>query len=231
MANAAAGRKPLPKYQQAYNTLRERIVKGKLRPGQRIVLARVAAELDMSEIPVREAVKRLESDGFVAHDPYVGPVVVAPSNKDVSDVLELLAYLEGLATKLAAPYLTEEHFERLERLVREMEQSLQAGESAKYKAQNDEFHATIYEATPNRVLVKTIARLYEQSERLWAGEPKRLLLFADENHAQHSFRDHIQILETLRENDVEAIEILVRNHKRAANRSMLKWLATWNPDE
>lgn len=226
-----AGRKPLPKYQQAYNTLRERVVKGKFRPGQRIVLARIAAELGMSEIPVREAIKRLESDGFVMHDPYVGPVVVAPSNKDVSDVLELLAYLEGLATKMAAPHLTEEHYERLERLVSEMEHALDAGESARYKAFNDEFHATIYEATPNRALIKTIARLYEQSERLWAGEPKRQLLFADESHARHSFRDHVQILETLRVNDAEAIEILVRNHKRAANRSMLKWLATWNPNE
>jgi len=228
---SAAGQKPLPKYQQAYNTLRERIVTGKLRPGQRIVLSRVAAELKMSEIPVREAVKRLESDGFVAHDPYVGPVVVAPSNKQVSDVLELLAYLEGLATKLALPCLTEKHFERLERLVKDMERALEVGDNAEYKRLNDDFHATIYEATPNRVLIQTIERLYEQSERLWAGEPKRVLLFSDEQHARNSFRDHVQILEALRESDAEVIEILVRNHKRSANRAMLKWLATWNPDE
>jgi len=227
----APGKKPLPKYQQAYNMLREKIVKGSLRPGQRIVLARVAAELQMSEIPVREAVKRLESDGFVMHDPYVGPVVAAPSTKEVSDVLDLLAYLEGLATRLAAPFLTEEHFNRLDRLVREMEQSLEAGDSAKYKSLNDEFHATIYEATPNRVLVKTIRRLYEQSERLWAGEPKRQLLFEDKEHAKRSYRDHAQIVEVLRENDPDAIEILVRNHKRAANRSMLKWLSMWNHGE
>lgn len=224
-------RRPLTKYQLAYETLRERIVMGKIRPGQRIVLSRVAAELEMSEIPVREAVKRLESDGFVFHDPYVGPVVVAPTNKEVADVLELLAYLEGLATKMAAPHLTDEHFERLERLVREMEQALEEMESAKYKELNDAFHATIYEATPNRAVVQMIESLVDRSERLWAGEPKRQLLFADEQHARQSLRDHIQILEALRVNDSEAIEILVRNHKRAANRSMLKWLATWNRDE
>ncbi len=224
-------RKPLTKYQLAYETLRERIVSGKFRPGQRIVISRVAAELEMSEIPVREAVKRLESDGLVYHDPYVGPVVVVPSNKEVADVLELLAYLEGLATKMAAPHLTEEHYERLERLIEEMEEALDRRDSARYKELNDEFHNTIYEATPNRALVQVIDSLVDRSERLWAGEPKRQLLFADEQHARQSLRDHKQILEVLRVNDFEAIEVLVRNHKRAANRSMLKWLATWNRSE
>lgn len=220
----------MTKYQKAYQYLYQRIVRGELRPGRRLVLAKVAQELEMSEIPVREAVKRLEAEGLVRYDSYVGPVVAAPSNREVADTLELLAYLEGLATKLAAPHLDETHFERLEALVAEMREAVAAGDGATYQKLNGEFHAVIYERTPNQVLLRMIGSLFDHTERLWAGEPKRQLLFSDENHLTQSLRDHEQILETLRAGDAEAAEVLVRNHKRAANRRMGAWLSTWNHD-
>ena len=216
------------KYQRAYEYLHRRIVAGEFRPGRRLVITKLAEELGMSEIPVREAVKRLEAEGLVRYDSYVGPVVTAPSNSEIADALEMLAHLEGLATRLAAPRLTEEHFGRLEEIVAAMRTAVAEKDGAAYQRLNAEFHATIYEATPNKVLLRLIGNLFEHTERLWAGEPKRQLLFADEAHVAQSLRDHEQILETLRAGDAEAAEVLVRNHKRAANRRLGRWLSTWN---
>ncbi len=218
----------MTKHQRAYSYLHERIVRGEFRPGRRLVIAKLAEELEMSEIPVREAVKRLEAQGLVQYDPYVGPVVAKISNQEVAETLELLAHLEGLATKLSAGRLGEEHFQRLDEIVQEMHRAVEARDGEAYQKLNQVFHTTIYEVTPNQVLLRLISNLFDHTERLWAGEPKRRLLFSDDGHLMQSLREHEQILVALRAGDAEAAEALVRTHKRLANRRIDQWLATWN---
>lgn len=218
----------MTKQEQAYQYLRERILSGVYRPGHRLVLARLAEELNMSEIPVREAIKRLEAEHLVQYDSYIGPVVAIPTNQEIIESLELLAYLEGLATSMAVPHLTDEHLNRLEQIVDDMKKAAKEKDAAAYQQLNKEFHSTIYESTPNQVLLRMITNLFNHTERLWAGEPKRLLLFSDQEHVNQSLQDHEQILRALQIGDAQTAEVLVRNHKRAANRRMGLWVSTWN---
>src|SRR3954453_12489536 len=94
------------KSQRAYLWLKERIAGEELTPGYRLVLASVANELDMSVVPVREAIRRLEAEGLVTFEQNVGARVSMIDDTQYRHSMETLAILEGAATALAARHLT-----------------------------------------------------------------------------------------------------------------------------
>ena len=100
------------KSQRAYRFLRERIDDGRYVPGYRLVLGQVAAELDVSVVPVREAIRRLEAEGLVTFERNVGAQVALLEETEYLHTMQTLALVEGAATRLSAPHLTPDHLRR-----------------------------------------------------------------------------------------------------------------------
>lgn len=97
-----------------FDTLREAIIAGELKPGERLMEVKLAEKMGVSRTPVREAIRKLELEGLVEMLPRKGAHVAELSVKDIMDVLEVRATLDGLATALAAERITDEEIKKLE---------------------------------------------------------------------------------------------------------------------
>jgi DNA-binding GntR family transcriptional regulator len=145
--------------------IHDAILRGAIPAGSRIDQAQLAQDLNVSLVPVREALKKLEGEGFVQIIPRRGAFVTATSVKDVEELYFARALLEGQAAYHAVDKLTAQDFKRLEELVKLMERSLQDHDYARFNADNRAFHFTIYEATHNSYLMNMIASMWDLAER------------------------------------------------------------------
>ena len=195
-----------------YEALREGIIDGQLKPGQKIIMSEVAKKFGLSEIPVREAIRRLESDGFVELTPHVGAVVSKIDERELVETYLIRIELEALATRLAAPHVTSRDIGFLEQKNREMEIAINKNMPEKLGRLNKEFHLRIYQAAPYPYLLKLISDLWEKVERtqsVFAYVPER---------ATASVEEHTKIITALRSKDTLLAENLIKQQK---NRTML----------
>lgn len=147
---------------QVVGRLREAIVSGHLAPGTRLPESRLAAQLGVSRIPVREALSRLEAEGLVKREPYRGTTVAKLSPEQVAESFMLRSLLEGFAAKLATPRLTPERLARLRHLVEQIRSATREGRSTDLPPLHRAFHSTIYLNSGSEKLVSWIEELYMQ---------------------------------------------------------------------
>ena len=187
----------LPLRDVVFQTLRQAILRGELKPGERLMEIYLAQKLGVSRTPVREAIRKLELEGLVLMIPRKGAVVAEITISDLEDVLEVRMALEELAVKLACRMITEEQLEQIRILAEEFEQTLY-GEDVGACAQADmKFHEAIYAATGNGRLVQILNNLREQMYRY------RMEYLKDRDAHCQLVQEHAEILEALRARDVE----------------------------
>ena len=149
----------LPLRDVVFNTLREAILRGDLKPGERLMEIQLASQLGVSRTPIREAIRMLEQEGLAVTMPRKGAEVAKMTLKGMEDVLEIRAALDELACQLACERMTEEQLSRLEDKKVIFEKSLQTA-NVKVIAEADvNFHDVIYEATGNPKLVNMLNNL------------------------------------------------------------------------
>ena len=148
-----------------FENLREAIVEGNLKPGQRLMEVQLAEQLGVSRTPVREAIRKLELEGLVVMIPRKGAYVANMSLKDVIDVLEIRSSLEGLAASLSAERITDEDIKTLESIVEEFEQNVDESNVEALLKNDVEFHECIFKSTNNKKLHQLINSLWEQVYR------------------------------------------------------------------
>jgi DNA-binding GntR family transcriptional regulator len=158
--------KPVGKQEQTYARLRDRILTGVYAPGQKLSIKTIATEMGMSPMPVREAIRRLEAEGWVVYERYQGAMVTPVAAKSGADALTTLALLEGCATALGAPHLLDEDFEELRRLNDEMRESLAQMDPLRAFDANRRFHRTIYGRCPNEYMQSHVDTAWERWEWL-----------------------------------------------------------------
>lgn len=146
-------------------TLREAIISGVLRPGERLMEIQLAEELGVSRTPVREAIRKLELEGFVIMIPRRGTYVADLSIKDINEVFEVRSALDSLANGLAAERITEEELEQMERLLVQIGACVDNGNMEKIVELDGQFHDILYRASRNDRLVGIINNLREQLTR------------------------------------------------------------------
>ena len=144
------------KSQRAYQSLKERIAGQELTPGYRLVLASIANDLDMSVVPVREAIRRLEAEGLVTFERNIGARVSMIDDSEYRHSMESLAILEGAATALAARHLTAGDVQRARELNGLLVQSLDAFDPHLFTSVNQQFHAVLFAACPNPHLLALV---------------------------------------------------------------------------
>lgn len=199
------------KSERAYTWIHDRILEGTYTPGYRLVLSTLASELDMSVVPVREAIRRLEAEGLVTYQRNVGAYVRMIDKTRYANAMETLAVLEGVGTAKSAPYLTPSELGVAEDLNHQMRGLVAEFDPVTFTRLNQQFHQALLMGCPNQRLSELIqqewTRLGSLRESTFSFVPSR---------AQQSVEEHDVILNLIREKAPEsAIERAVRSHRMA----------------
>ena len=155
----------LPLRDVVFNTLRQAILRGELKPGERLMEIQLANKLGVSRTPIREALRKLELEGLVNMVPRKGAEVADITEKSLRDVLEVRKALEELSVQLACEKITEEEIEELKRVAERFKDTLNDQDVTKIAEADVAFHDVIYTATDNQKLILLLNNLREQMYR------------------------------------------------------------------
>ena len=155
----------LPLRDVVFNTLREAILKGELKPGERLMELQLASKLGVSRTPIREAIRMLQQEGLAVTIPRRGAEVAKMTEKNMEDVLQIREALEILAVQLACEKVTEQQVLKLEEAVEEFERAVKTGDLKQIAQSDIDFHDKIYEAADNPRLVNLLNNIREQIYR------------------------------------------------------------------
>lgn len=197
----------LPLRDVVFNTLRQAILKGELKPGERLMEIQLAERLGVSRTPVREAIRKLELEGLVLMIPRKGAEVAEITIEDLEDVLEVRSALEGLAVKNACDHIGATELAELEKANEEFKHVLENGDDLIACVQADvKFHEIIYAATNNKRLLQILNNLREQMYRY------RMEYLKDKSTHQTLLKEHNNIIAALKRQDKETAGKVVVIH-------------------
>lgn len=208
----------LPLRDVVFNTLRQAILKGELKPGERLMEIALANRLGVSRTPVREAIRMLELEGLVIMIPRKGAQVAQITEQDLNDVLEVRLGLEELAVRFACERITDEEIQELGIAVQEFEKKMAENDLSAQAEADVKVHEIIYSATHNRRLVQIINNIREQMYRY------RIEYLKDVESRKTLVKEHYELWEALKRRDaecaVEKICVHIRNQQEAIRRSL-----------
>lgn len=214
----------LSKSQQAYRWIKERIANQEYTPGYRLVLGSIAGELDMSVVPVREAIRQLEAEGLVTFERNVGARVSMVDDSQYRFSMQALSILEGTATALAARRLTADDIRNARRINELMIETLEHFDPRAFTTLNQEFHAALYEKCANPRMLELVrgewARLGHLRDSTFSFVPGR---------AAESVREHENIVRLIESSaPLGEIEKAARRHRAA---TLDAYMIHEHPDE
>lgn len=201
-----------------YDKLRQSIIKGKLKPGQKVVMAELAKGFGLSETPVREAIRRLESEGYIDFTPHMGAIVTKIDDGELVEIYLIRIALEELAARLAVPHVAEKDIDFLNRKNQEMEVAVQKGQYENLAAMNKAFHLRIYKIAPFPRLYKMICDLWDTFER-WPS----VFSYVPEQAAA-SVEEHKKIILALQTGDSELADRLIKEQKERTLKALQKYM-------
>lgn len=205
-------------------SLRDAIRKGILKPGQRIMEIKLAEELGVSRTPVREAIRKLELEGYVVMMPRRGTYVADMSIRDINEIFEIRTALESLSNGLAAEHITEDELEHLQRLlvviggyIKEYEDGPDREAAMDKIVKTDiEFHDLLYHAARNNRLVGIISNLRDQLTRF------RTLSMSYPGRLEATLDEHREIVETIANGNGRAARKAAVHHMENSEKTLLK---------
>jgi DNA-binding GntR family transcriptional regulator len=191
---------------KAYAAIKEAILALELEPGTPLVETDLARQLGISKTPVRDALQELEREGFVIRVPFKGTYVTDVTLKDMQEVFQLRAVLEGLAARLVAQFFTDAELEQLAEVLAAAEAALAQGDLALCSEQGRKIHRTIIDKADNERLILIMRNLDDHIRRF------RVLSDRINGRLGRSVREHRRVLEALYKRDADAAEEAVRGH-------------------
>jgi DNA-binding GntR family transcriptional regulator len=205
---------PLPQAQNARvladwvtTSLREAILNGYFEPGEKLDQDQIAEELKVSRTPIREALSRLESEGFIDVRPHRGAYIAVISQQDIREVYEIRRLLEAEAVRQATFLIPESVLDELDRSLAETQVQFDSGDITKYFASDIHFHKTILDFAPNRLLKEVLDGLNNRVRIV-----RRFALSRPGPHLVESLEEHRAIFQTIRQRDPEQAAELMRLH-------------------
>lgn len=196
----------LPLRDVVFHTLREAILKGELKPGERLMELQLAAKLGVSRTPIREAIRMLEQEGLAVTIPRKGAEVAKMTEKDMEDVLQIRDALDELAASIACEQITKEELDDLKNTMHAFEESTQTGDLKRIAEADVRFHDIIYKATGNPKLENMLSNLREQMYRY------RVEYLKDEKNYPVLVREHSEIVEGLLKKDKHKVTEAMHKH-------------------
>jgi DNA-binding GntR family transcriptional regulator len=214
-------RKPPPLSEIAYDKIKFLIITLQLEPGSPVVLEHLVSQLGVSRTPIRDAIVRLQGDGFIEVDGDSGSIVAPITPSRIVELFQVREPLECLAVRLATPQIEEAVLRDLSILFDGVESDIQSGEYERYFSSDTTFHQAIVEAANNRWLRRMLQPLSEHAYRI-----RQLAKSRRGPHIYSSHQEHCRILAAMRERDGEGAEGLMAAHIRGtAERIVRLWSA------
>ena len=198
--------KYLPLRDVVFQTLREAILRGNIKPGERLMEIQLSQQLGVSRTPVREAIRMLELEGLVNMTPRKGAAVAAISEKSLRDVLEVRCALEELSVRLACERMSWEQFEQLRASNVKFAQVAEGEDITEIAKSDEAFHDIIYYSTDNDKLILLLNQLREQMYRY------RIEHIKIKERRSMLIREHQEIIDALRERDSQTAVLVMRRH-------------------
>jgi DNA-binding GntR family transcriptional regulator len=198
----------------AFHKLRDAILDGTLEPGQWLRQEPLAQDLGVSQMPVREALKRLVAEGLAVRIPYKGVRVVQFSPEDIVDMVTVRMVLESLAVRFATPLIAAEELERLKQNLREAAGYASQEQMEKRRQLNTEFHLTICRASARRYLVRQVETLWGWFPSVMLYEGMRRQEELSPVRLERESREHWALLTALERRDAGLAEEETRRHIR-----------------
>ncbi len=195
--------------------IRDAIREGLLCPGERIMEITLAEQLGVSRTPVREALRKLELEGYVVMMPRRGTYVADMSVRDICEIFEIRTALESLSNGLAAEHITEDELEHLQRLLVIIGGHIKGGDMEKIVETDIEFHDLLYHAARNGRLVGIISNLRDQLTRF------RTLSMSYPGRLEATLEEHRAIVEAIATGDSKAARKAAQRHMEHSQKTLM----------
>ncbi|WP_158734707.1 GntR family transcriptional regulator [Alteribacillus sp. YIM 98480] len=186
--------------------LKRKILDGELSMGEDINISKVSKELNVSIIPVREGLKRLETEGLVEVIPHKGARVKTFNSEKIREIFDIRAVLEGLAAKTAISNMDADKIKQLKSMTDKMKAYAIEGNDKEFGQANKDFHRYIYKNS-------VYPRLYDMIFNLWEGSWTQAVFAFSPERMLASVEEHYEIIKAMEEKDEEKTEHLVKLHK------------------
>lgn len=199
-----------------YGRLRKEILEGKIKSGERIIEKEYADRLNISRTPIREALRKLEIEGFVEYIPRKGVIVKKFSIKDVVEIYEIRKSLECLAVKNMIENVDDDYINELKAIVKQMDDLERAGDIEGVFNVCKDFNQIILEASCMPRLMDMINTLQEYLVRF------RRVTLSNTTRRLSAIKEHKEILQAIAERDIEKAQALMGDHLESAKQVFLK---------
>ena len=206
----------LPLRDVVFNTLRKAILKGELKPGERLMELVLADRLGVSRTPIREAMRKLELEGLVVMIPRKGAQVASITEKDMNDVLEVRIALESVAIEKACERMQEEDLQHLTEASKAFERTIREGDIVQLAEADEAFHEAIYRASKNEKLNQVLSNLREQFYRY------RMEYLKEEKTRDQLLTEHQQLMKAIMDRDVKKAQEISYMHLENQRQSIKK---------
>jgi DNA-binding GntR family transcriptional regulator len=186
--------------------LKQAISTGKLKPGEKLSEDALMASVGVGRVPLREALRRLEADGYLTFLPNEQVVVSKPTVEEIQDYYTIASVLEGLAARLAVERVRPEEVERLRELHHHLRQACRSKDAERYFQANSRFHRFIAELAGNERLYRMIDQMRQEMRKT------RILALRMPQRLDYSMREHDQIMDAFLKKNAELAEAAVIKH-------------------
>lgn len=204
--------------EEAYDVLREEIVKGSLRPNQRVVESEISKKLGMSRTPIRDALRRLELTGYVTTSRGGGLIVTDHTPSQIRGIYEIREALETMAIRLACQRATDQQIATVEEYHKSCAESANQRDINRFIELNKAFHEELYEACSNEDMMSLI-RLYRDQYF-----DRRIVRTFSNQEWRRTIKEHQSILEAIRVRSITKAQKAVSQHIRTVMRTALERL-------
>ena len=194
----------------AFEKIKEAIIKGHFKPGEKLVEQTLAQEMGVSRTPVREAIRRLEAEGFVVSIPRKGVVVSRADKEEIVQLYSIRAELEGLAARWAIENADEDDMRKLDEAISRMEETAASGDLDGVVQSNALFHDAIAQASKSRILCTLLKTLQDNIQRF------RFQSLHLPRRPEAALAEHKEIVAAIKEKKTEEADRLLKEHLQNA---------------
>lgn len=219
----AVRKKPIERHQtlreKILETIRDAILRGSLKPGERVSEPELAERFGISRTPIREAFRQLESEGYLQVIPRKGAVVASLSERDVEEFYAIKIILEGFAARMAAEKMSMKDIEKLEAINDKLKKLADEEDVKNFFKVHDEFHEVFIKAAGNEKLLELINQLIMRFKRL------RLASLSQPGRMNVSVQEHEQLIEAFKRHDGKTADSLVRHTATLGAKALIAGLS------
>jgi len=207
-----------------YEKIKDSIITHVYKFGSRLYLKNLSAEMNVSMIPVREALRKLEQEGLIEIIPNRGAIVKTYTIKDLIEIYDLRRQLESLAVEILVNKINQSDLDELKKICKLDEKSLGKGNLEDHNKYNREFHESLINFSQNSRLIKFYNELNGQMYTLVS--ITTIFSYTNGEGAKYNTRKHREIIKALEQKDVEQAKKIIQEHIQLAKKLALEKIKT-----